>query len=1236
MRNLRKLTAVVIAIALVLTSMTAVFAADTTATTVVNGDKAVTLKDLGLYAGTNPDDPKDGLDGALTTQDSLIFLAKLFGYNEAANKLTADEVADALAKFDDADSISTYAKNVVAYSAINNILSGSTKDGKFFVGAKDTVTAARFATFMLKQMGYTVADYKAAVADLAATKGSKVSATLTGDLTRDDAVGAMYGVLTAEKVSGKTVIADIVGTDAAKKAIAEKAGLIAVEGLVKSVTAVTTTKVLVTLNKAVDAATAANFAIAGATVSAATLSNGTDVVLTTSVLTPAKEYSLTVSGLKSSAVENASVTKTFVVPEISKLYAQALTAEKTVLKADGASSTLVTFSLKDAAGNVIKDAQDVEVAFTSTFGNFGEKRVSVQNGIATVMFTSEFLTADKTADLTALVVEAKDANLIGLKATLSVILSPNPDTITETLGATLVSAESNQADRITLYFNKEVNVANYIFPSTNARKGEVDTTKALIFVAEGTLDNGTGGTPVNYRGLLPVDGNKKALQLLLDVEANTANALTDNANVTVSFNDLTGTVAIPVTKTFKLTDARKPAMLSVTNEGLRKLKVTFSEPVEYNSALTLANWSIDGTLLSDATWQGTTAVNVTVGAFDVANATDNRSVVTITLGAGKYFTTGAHSIQTANVGDWAKLSDPLNNVMNTQTLDFTIAADTSAPVATVEVQSPEQWLVTYNRDVAETAGQFQSLLKLQRLDTTTGTWVDDPLPLSVTKIDDNKFLVETCVDWTITHQTLTSLKNYFNFSYQLKIAKDAVTNVANGLKSSEQSLALGGAMLTPDTTSPVISSIEEVTAGTAYKAIMSEPVKMGVANNEGQTPAQTQANIPVVTASFIKSDFTKTIEGTVGGAFLDSYDKVLDVKPVSTLEAGNWILVIRSISDDIGNTAASVTKEFTVAGTTTNTAFKVIWAFADVDKDLAVEPTDATIRGPGGAGVVADEDQLYDYVYVKFNKAVSISGDFKNALKTANYTLDGSALPMGTQILANIAGYDELDAVIDSVTIRLPQGYLSGKNSPHVVNVSTNLESAVGEKITSAGELLLPYAVTTSDLMLQFAADLTTRTLVDNVLNAKTACTITTATGSAINVVNVPAFVAAYNAAKASIDAPVVLAGATSYVKDQYLAAINAYKASVVSLTGFTTAVVLPTGLVGAQNIDLQVLGVSSAGFKVTTSNPYVATFEAGKIVPNAAGTTVLTVTDNYWGVSKVVTVTVTGTTGNFVITSVV
>ena len=115
MRKFKKLAILVLTVAFTLTSTTTILATDST--TIANADKAVALKDLGLYAGQDANDPKVGLENALTTQDALIFLAKLFGYNDAANALAGDQVAEALAKFDDAAIISDYAKNVVAYSA---------------------------------------------------------------------------------------------------------------------------------------------------------------------------------------------------------------------------------------------------------------------------------------------------------------------------------------------------------------------------------------------------------------------------------------------------------------------------------------------------------------------------------------------------------------------------------------------------------------------------------------------------------------------------------------------------------------------------------------------------------------------------------------------------------------------------------------------------------------------------------------------------------------------------------------------------------------------------------------------------------------------------------------------------------------------------------------------------------------------------------------------------------------
>jgi hypothetical protein len=327
--------------------------------------------------------------------------------------------------------------------------------------------------------------------------------------------------------------------------------------------------------------------------------------------------------------------------------------------------------------------------------------------------------------------------------------------------------------------------------------------------------------------------------------------------------------------------------------------------------------------------------------------------------------------------------------MDTQTLDFSIAADNAAPVGSVQVQSPEQWLVTYTRDVAETAADFLADVTLEVYNTTSKAWEPSTMGIMVTKTDDNEFLVETeglSGDWTVNLNTEGTGINHFNKSFRLNIAKNAVTNVANGLKNAAQQLGLGGAMSSPDTTSPVISAIEKhATLANTYTATMSEPVKLGAANTEGNTLAQTQATLPTVTASFIKADLSKTIEGTVSATFADKYEYKLNVTPDSALDAGEWILVIRSISDDIGNTAASATANFPVTVKETPSAtddFRILWAIA---------------------GNWADDANL-DTIEVKFSKAVSVSGGVINALATTNYNLIVNVLPFGNKIVANFEG----------------------------------------------------------------------------------------------------------------------------------------------------------------------------------------------------------------------------------------
>ncbi|MEG6523112.1 hypothetical protein [Desulfotomaculum sp. 1211_IL3151] len=992
------------------------------------------------------------------------------------------------------------------------------------------------------------------------------------------------------------------------------------------------------LSQAVDDASASNFQIAGMTVVAATLNEAKDnVILTVNGAEPETNYTLIASGLQIGAEVQKDVNFNFTMPAIVDLFRPAMEADVEFLKADGASSALVTFSLKDAEGKIVTDAEDVEVAFTATFGNFAEQRVAVQNGVATVQYTSEFLTKDQYANLQAQIVEAADVDLINLKAELNLLLTPNPEAIEdETIGASMTDAEANQADRIIAYFNKEVNVADYVTSGTFA----VDSGKAEITVKTKSTTKG-GGTGVDVVGLLPVQGNSKALQIMLDVEAGAY--LVDNADVYIEFIDKSGSVNVARETTFKLTDTRKPSMLNVTREGLKKIKVIFSEPIENTSATAKANWSINGKLLNSTTWNGT----ATVGAFNPATGEDLRHIVTIELGddtAGNqiYFQPGTHSVQAANIGDWAFKVDNAN-IMNTQTLDFIIPADIDAPEASVEVQSPEQWVLKFNKNISENTAALAGKIKLQKYNVTTSAWEDvgnmvttatpnnTTLDILIASVADNEFILETDYDWTKVYDTATTKKNYYNDSYRLHVPANAVTNVANGKKNAEQNLTLGGAMLTPDTTSPTIAKIVEKGAGIST-VTMSEPVKLNAtANSEGITLAQNQSALPVPTAEFIKSDLSKTIPGTVAASFADDYDKELTVTPAVALEAGDWTLVIRSISDDVGNTAPSATKEFTVAGSVpVDTDFEVLWAFADVDDDLVVEDTDA-----------ADGDSNYDYVYIKFSKAIATTGDFKNVLKTANYTLNGVNLPNGSQILTDIKGYDDLDNVYDSVTIRLPQNTLNGINAPHILNISRHLESMDSNLLNNPGEKTL--AFNNSALFAGIAAEVAA---YEKLVDTQDAAADILSDG--FDAGEVSAFETAYNTAAAAIDA----LDDASLVKAQYQAVIDDLKAAVKAHEDFEFAVSVKT----TPNVSAKIAGIdevtdfsailwdgTTPRYEVTitdddgygTDVTFTAATGAVSLTndkgndDDAEYTQTIKISDAFWGVSDTVTVTIKDESGN-------
>ena len=891
------------------------------------------------------------------------------------------------------------------------------------------------------------------------------------------------------------------------------------------------TEVRVNFSKAVDAVAQENFTVSdGVTVSKAELSEDKkSATLTIAGAEYGKNYDLTVTGVKVGGAAQADQKLTFTTPAAVVKYPMTLEAKDKILKSDGQSQTVVTFKITDANGTPVTD-KGVEVAFATSLGKFAEQRVSIQNGEATVMYTSEALMETQTAAITATIVEStNNQELMGLSTSSSITLTPNPEALDDTsIGAIITSATAPTADRIIAYFNQKVEAKDF-----KTSSGRIDKSKFTCTVQSG-IDNGFEwvndkvSQSHNVVGILDVPGDENALQLLVDTP------MVDNTNVKVEFENKTKTnnlVSAKNTVYFKLTDAHQPSVLNAVGEGYRKVKVEFSEAVLPNSLADAAanaftgdnieNYLIDGKPLSsygikaakapgsegedgsnskvkkysskkdEVNKAGDKDGSVQVGHYDKGD--DKRNVVTIELGKDHYLLPGTHSLSVSNVGDWAANTDKERNIVNTQTFDFVVEANDVVPTFTVEEQSPEQWLLTFNSDVElvddddtlRTPDSYYSkasVLKLQQ--NVNGTWVDitdgdgvrGKNPIRVSQVDDTRqYVVEVKRDWTQVYNTTSTRENYFNQNLRLHIDAGKIVNVANNKQNSAIDINLDGTIMkTPDVVSPVIGEIvqaedESGALTDSYNVTMSEPVKLTeAANAEGLTPSETQAagatnngrnGVPMPSAQFIRVDNGQTIDGIISeDAFIDATDTTINVAPESALSAGEWRLVMSSISDDYGNTAATVAETINVTTNAVTSNFKIVWA---------------AVQKSNGAGTALLDDIEYDqnrigkdkgrYIFVKFNKPVTMTGNSMNAGVTGNYTINGATLPTGTQIRANIKGYDDHDGVTDSITIILPEGSYTNPQSYDVdaqnamLNVSRAITSTTGETLSNGGLIRIPF-----------------------------------------------------------------------------------------------------------------------------------------------------------------------------------
>lgn len=476
MRNLKKISAVVVAGAIMLTTFVPAFAAYTP----VNNAKALVLNKLDLYAGTDPNEFKPSLETKLTREQGSVLIAKLFNLDTAASALTDTEVNAILKNFADGNKVKDYARKRFAYLVKNDIMSGSldTATGKLYINAGNDLLGGQFATLILKQLGYTVDNWKLSIDQLADVEGAKdidaYASYETGSILRDQAVGLIYGALTADYAAAglETIIDRIVAANPAIAAEAEKAGLIAPKALaVESVKALNAKQIEVKFNSAMDKDSAEDesfYEIKDKGTSAIAL--GAD----SAKLVDANTVIITLDGAAADKLTNATDAKVTVKKDIKTVSGLKLAADyvnSAVIVADG---VIPSVSKVEAIGETtlkltftepVYNGANLAIANSNITVKSGNYTYYVQNAVAdaakktiTVTVGTKLIEGPITVTVNAAGVEV--AGAIQDYAGYKVFKGESTFTYTKDTTVPAVTVKEARQESVTLAFSKPVKAAN--------------------------------------------------------------------------------------------------------------------------------------------------------------------------------------------------------------------------------------------------------------------------------------------------------------------------------------------------------------------------------------------------------------------------------------------------------------------------------------------------------------------------------------------------------------------------------------------------------------------------------------------------------------------------------------------------------------------------------------------------------------------------------------------------------
>jgi len=191
-----------------------------------------------------------------------------------------------------------------------------------------------------------------------------------------------------------------------------------------------------------------------------------------------------------------------------------------------------------------------------------------------------------------------------------------------------------------------------------------------------------------------------------------------------------------------------------------------------------------------------------------------------------------------------------------------------------------------------------------------------------------------------------------------------------------------------------------------------EPVKgLEIEEEEvGETPSQLQDatnNIPNIVVEYRGKNRSGVVETVYGEAYEYASPKGKDTDiSVTALENlkdlvdyecydEEWELVVRNVTDDIGNAAETVKHKFTVSATPAPARrFKI------ADAVLLDDPDDINVNLP--FGLTDDDMYAYDIVWVAYSDFIRITGYDDSALDKSNYKLNGRDLGEDSFVLVDL------------------------------------------------------------------------------------------------------------------------------------------------------------------------------------------------------------------------------------------